>query len=184
MSTELRREEHQDMQAKLEGLPQASADDDQAHNCQFHWPQHRQTAQRQARPLPPSASAAAHPAPLRQLDEDLRQRLQRNGNFTANDYELLLQLDDAAANEPHARQATQEERVSLLSQLQAYPAPACVEDTQCAICLQSIQKGETVSRLPCSHMFHHGCIEEWLRVGAKPACPICQSSISSSYLSS
>ncbi|KAM0875525.1 hypothetical protein ACQ4PT_036745 [Festuca glaucescens] len=42
---------------------------------------------------------------------------------------------------------------------------------QCAICLGLALLGETVRRLPaCGHLFHAGCVDEWLR--AHPTCPL------------
>ena len=49
----------------------------------------------------------------------------------------------------------------------------------CAICLENIPVGTTVRVLPCRHVFHEGCIENWLfgdhgRRNCKSTCPICK----------
>nr|XP_051218880.1 E3 ubiquitin-protein ligase EL5-like [Lolium perenne] len=47
---------------------------------------------------------------------------------------------------------------------------------QCAICLGLVLLGEKVRRLPaCGHMFHAGCVDEWLR--AHPTCPLCRAAV-------
>lgn len=35
--------------------------------------------------------------------------------------------------------------------------------TQCMVCLSDFEQGEEVRKLPCGHVFHVGCIDEWLR---------------------
>lgn len=57
---------------------------------------------------------------------------------------------------------------------------ACVvadaDDAQdCPICFESIEVGDVVSWAPqtnCGHVFHHGCIKEWLL--RNDSCPFCR----------
>ncbi|CAL9029657.1 unnamed protein product [Prunus brigantina] len=44
-------------------------------------------------------------------------------------------------------------------------------DQHCVICLDRMLSGDQVTCLPCSHMFHANCIEQWLRYGH--ICPLC-----------
>jgi len=47
---------------------------------------------------------------------------------------------------------------------------------QCVICCADFEAGEALSKLPgCGHLFHDGCILEWLQRAAN--CPICRSSL-------
>ncbi|KAF0901498.1 hypothetical protein E2562_003485 [Oryza meyeriana var. granulata] len=47
---------------------------------------------------------------------------------------------------------------------------------QCAICLGLVRVGEAVRRLPsCSHLFHAGCVDEWLHAHA--TCPLCRAAV-------
>lgn len=43
---------------------------------------------------------------------------------------------------------------------------------QCTICLDGFDDIEIVSKMDCSHIFHHSCIVNWLK--RKPTCPICR----------
>jgi len=43
---------------------------------------------------------------------------------------------------------------------------------QCMVCLSDFASGESLRQLPCNHLFHCGCIEEWLQRSL--ACPICK----------
>ncbi|CAN6251045.1 unnamed protein product [Urochloa humidicola] len=44
---------------------------------------------------------------------------------------------------------------------------------QCLVCLEDVEAGEMVRRLPaCGHMFHVGCIDMWLE--SHRTCPVCR----------
>uniref|UniRef100_A0A8C4QSW5 RING-type E3 ubiquitin transferase n=1 Tax=Eptatretus burgeri TaxID=7764 RepID=A0A8C4QSW5_EPTBU len=47
------------------------------------------------------------------------------------------------------------------------------EDSEhCTICLSALDEGDDVRRLPCMHLFHQGCVDQWLTTNKK--CPICR----------
>jgi len=57
-------------------------------------------------------------------------------------------------------------------------APACSSNNsqaQCMVCLSDFADGEDVRRLPCGHVFHAPCIDEWLRRCTD--CPICKANV-------
>ncbi|KAI9986532.1 hypothetical protein PInf_025482 [Phytophthora infestans] len=43
----------------------------------------------------------------------------------------------------------------------------------CPICLIEFEDGEDVRNLPCKHIFHVACIDEWLK--RNTSCPMCKS---------
>ena len=47
---------------------------------------------------------------------------------------------------------------------------------ECAICLETMKQGESVSLIYCSHIFHTACIYEWFQ--KKPVCPFCEKRVS------
>lgn len=46
------------------------------------------------------------------------------------------------------------------------------EVEQCSICMEEMTTGSHVTGMPCSHMFHRECIQEWLK--RSNTCPICR----------
>ncbi|XP_071826523.1 uncharacterized protein [Apostichopus japonicus] len=52
------------------------------------------------------------------------------------------------------------------------PAAEDDEDEKCTICLSIFLHEEDVRRLPCMHLFHTECVDQWLVTNKK--CPICR----------
>ena len=53
-------------------------------------------------------------------------------------------------------------------------ADGCNEtESECAICLERIKKGDEAAQLPCKHSFHSACIGQWLEQHDN-RCPICR----------
>jgi E3 ubiquitin-protein ligase SIS3 len=46
-----------------------------------------------------------------------------------------------------------------------------IYDTQCAICLTTLNPGEYTRNIPCQHLFHSTCLDQWLLM--KHTCPVC-----------
>ncbi|XP_072226431.1 E3 ubiquitin-protein ligase znrf2-like [Leuresthes tenuis] len=40
---------------------------------------------------------------------------------------------------------------------------------ECTICLENLEQGDTIARLPCLCVYHKGCIDEWFEVNR--SCP-------------
>ena len=52
------------------------------------------------------------------------------------------------------------------------PAPP---GSQCTVCLMDLSEEERVTRMPCGHCFHDGCLVQWLR--SHNTCPTCRHAI-------
>lgn len=102
---------------------------------------------------------------------DLRRLLQSDRDYTAEDYEMLLELDgngtQLTANEAPQREA-------LIQQLPVSKASGAQNGIQCSICLEDTRSGQEVRTLPCMHLFHRKCIDKWLATSRRPLCPIDQ----------
>ena len=46
---------------------------------------------------------------------------------------------------------------------------------QCMVCLLQFKNEDDVQYLSCSHLFHHKCVNEWVKY--KPECPTCRQQI-------
>ena len=49
------------------------------------------------------------------------------------------------------------------------------DEEKCAICLGGYEDDEEVRILPCQHVYHVECVDQWLKV--KHLCPVCKKSI-------
>lgn len=49
------------------------------------------------------------------------------------------------------------------------------EQMRCVVCLDDFGDGDDLKTLPCLHIFHQKCIEQWLRTDN--SCPICKTPI-------
>ncbi|CAE7311060.1 SDIR1 [Symbiodinium sp. CCMP2592] len=132
-------------------------------------------------PVPAEASgpvrrggAARGETSRRRLQSQLQARLQNGGDFTAEDYELLLQLDESSSSGA-ARAEEKCLQQSLVAALPLSKVAAGSTIAQCMICLENMEVGAKIRTLPCMHVFHRKCIDRWLcEPGRKPRCPIDQ----------
>ncbi|XP_074586382.1 E3 ubiquitin-protein ligase At1g63170-like [Curcuma longa] len=46
------------------------------------------------------------------------------------------------------------------------------ENQECCICLAQYGEREEVRQLPCQHLFHLNCVDQWLRITS--SCPLCK----------
>lgn len=58
---------------------------------------------------------------------------------------------------------------------------------QCSVCLLAFEEGDTLRILPCLHLFHQECVDQWLCAGGgitdggRP-CPLCKHPVSAADL--
>lgn len=51
-----------------------------------------------------------------------------------------------------------------------------ITDVKCLVCMCEYEKGESVRELPCMHVYHKACIDEYLAVHSDK-CPLCKVSV-------
>lgn len=68
---------------------------------------------------------------------------------------------------PAARPVVERLQIVVLSD-----EDAAKRNTFCAVCKDGIASAEAARRLPCSHIYHAGCILPWL--GIRTTCPVCR----------
>ena len=92
-------------------------------------------------------------------------------------YEELLHLEERLGN---VNRGASQEVIEQNTLPHTYKkvtknADADVDDNlqeKCTICLSEFEDGEDVRRLPCMHLFHIECVDQWLVTNKK--CPICR----------
>ncbi|KAG6557985.1 hypothetical protein Mapa_000164 [Marchantia paleacea] len=47
---------------------------------------------------------------------------------------------------------------------------------QCVICRLEYEEGDVMSTLPCKHLYHSDCIQQWLQINK--VCPVCNKEVS------
>eukprot|EP00931_Biecheleriopsis_adriatica_P081049 TRINITY_DN5439_c0_g1_i2.p1 TRINITY_DN5439_c0_g1~~TRINITY_DN5439_c0_g1_i2.p1 ORF type:complete len:512 (+),score=79.96 TRINITY_DN5439_c0_g1_i2:35-1570(+) len=122
------------------------------------------------------AAATARGAAAGRLQSTL---LQTDRDFTAEDYEMLLQLDEPSSSSRGPQHAEEESmRQSLLEILPVSTVTDTTAGAQCMVCLEPMDAGAKVKTLPCMHVFHRQCIDRWLvQPGRIPRCPIDQTKV-------
>jgi len=83
------------------------------------------------------------------------------------------------AQERHARARQASFTSSLVGRLtdedtwsESYRNRLQIGQTECIVCLCDFEDGERIRRLPCNHVFHTVCVDEWL--GRDAHCPLCR----------
>jgi hypothetical protein len=91
--------------------------------------------------------------------------------------EIFLSLEDWEPVQPAARRASHKTLSSLgcWKVRKTNPGVLVIKDNQrlpasCAICLEDFKEGMVVRYLPCRHVYHKKCIDQWLSHNS--CCPL------------
>lgn len=107
--------------------------------------------------------------------------LPHNSSYVNNLYERNHRSH--VSNESEQLSQEHSNRVkSLLSQIPAMGYRKEMGETECAICMGELDAGERVRYLPCMHLFHVECVDDWLVRSFN--CPSCLEPVDSTMLSS
>jgi hypothetical protein len=112
---------------------------------------------------------------------DLAALVLSDRDFTDADYERLLTLDNVSVKKK-GLDADAMARRGVVTETWGPPTKTrrsassldadCDSSPKCAVCLECFERGQSVSRLPCTHQYHHACIEKWLATHVE--CPVCR----------
>mmetsp|Transcript_36929 Transcript_36929/g.51521 ORF Transcript_36929/g.51521 Transcript_36929/m.51521 type:complete len:155 (-) Transcript_36929:112-576(-) len=77
----------------------------------------------------------------------------------------------------------QMERIKRVTAIEGLPVTVCTSqllsslsnNAECTICMEEYDEGVELRFLPCMHMYHRHCIDDWLERSA--TCPECNASI-------
>ena len=59
-----------------------------------------------------------------------------------------------------------------------HPKLSAYEQVVCSICLSDFEKKDIIATLPCLHMFHYECVEQWVQRKVESSiCPQCNAKI-------
>ncbi|XP_023858190.1 E3 ubiquitin-protein ligase ARK2C isoform X1 [Salvelinus sp. IW2-2015] len=105
----------------------------------------------------------------------------RHASAVRESYEELLQLEDRLGSVNRGAIQTTIERFTFPHKYRkripqdlklGLEDEELDTDEKCTICLSMLEDREDVRRLPCMHLFHQACVDQWLATSRK--CPICR----------
>ncbi|KAJ4774857.1 RING/U-box superfamily protein [Rhynchospora pubera] len=91
-------------------------------------------------------------------------------------YEELVALGEVVGTE--SRGASADTIASLPSVNYKSQNVEAENAEQCVVCRVEFEEDESLSILPCKHMYHPECISKWLQINK--ACPMCSTEVSTS----
>ena len=109
---------------------------------------------------------------------DLAALVLSDRDFTDADYERLLTLDNVSVKkkgldaDAMARRGVVTETWGETKTRRSASRDDGDSSPKCAVCLECFERGQSVSRLPCTHQYHRACIEKWLATHVE--CPVCR----------
>ena len=86
-------------------------------------------------------------------------------------YERMIGLQETLT----ARRGLSDETINMLPTEGWQAGVGSSSDEQCMICLAEFSPADQVRRLPCHHVYHCPCIDEWLRRCTD--CPLCKANV-------
>ncbi|CAO1638597.1 unnamed protein product [Sympodiomycopsis kandeliae] len=112
-------------------------------------------------------------SPVGDVNKEHAEQSQPKDNTTSDDLELglteptertnLLTSEDPSGPSSSSTTAPESSRLYYSAE-------------ECPICLGTFSEGERVRLLPCQHLFHQDCVDEWL-IKVKKFCPSCRRDI-------
>ena len=83
-------------------------------------------------------------------------------------YEQLLELEEGLGN---VNKGLSKEKINKIP-LKPFHKAFFEDNSECIICMENFGENELVKQLPCGHIFHGDCIDNWLI--QQKNCPFCK----------
>ena len=114
---------------------------------------------------------------LARVEQDrLHRELVISRNLNLSSYEDLVRLDESNVKVNVAPEELSQFPVySYRRHLRSSDSDVSNKDKECTICTDLFRTNEKIRRLPCFHIFHRDCIDEWFQRSRK--CPICMTRV-------
>merc|ERR1712154_276233 len=96
-----------------------------------------------------------------------------NGEPTRLPLHSVLQM--VRQHEQRSQTGAQDDTISALPTTAFNSGTASAEQTNCQICMEDFEEGDELRTLPCFHLFHAKCVDQWLKVNS--ICPTCRHKI-------
>ncbi|CAF0824947.1 unnamed protein product [Didymodactylos carnosus] len=104
---------------------------------------------------------------------NVRNLQQFQGDFSSEDYETLLQLDEITGANKQKLNKNQINQISTDKfNKSSSSQSASSEENTCSICYDNFEDGQTLHIYPCIHKFHQDCSSRWL--SENNVCPVCR----------
>ena len=94
---------------------------------------------------------------------------QMNNNPNNLDSVLFNSFDDELNNCSNTNNVNYKETIKRLKEKKI------LEEANCSICLEKIEKNTKILKINCKHKFHTKCLDSWLKINNK--CPLCRKKI-------
>ncbi|CZR56605.1 uncharacterized protein PAC_06494 [Phialocephala subalpina] len=108
----------------------------------------------------------------KESDSKLRQANQKRRLFQAFNTLRQIQEHNGVENKVYMlAPGWDTDLLAIATVSQAAFKDSPVGDEECSICFRDLYSGRA-RKLPCGHVWHHGCITEWLQT--KRSCPMCR----------
>lgn len=102
-------------------------------------------------------------------------RHQQNSTSSSNRYQQNL-TSSSNRYQQNSTSSSSHQRQNVLNKTAEFTMQEIPRDNKnCTICLDEFQRGCSARRLPCLHIFHSNCIEQWFR--EQSTCPICKTTV-------
>ena len=122
---------------------------------------------------PPSGNRRRQRKNNRESELEIKHMILWNDqNEDQQPYEFQLNQGNRQSNRQHYQKTNRGLSDKQLNLLPEFTADDSSTEENCAVCLETFEKNQSLVVLICNHEFHYKCCVRWLK--DKKTCPICR----------